>query len=267
LPVTLLGEERPVIVTGFKRIDAARRLGIKEIPCVFVNVDEKRALLAAITDNAGRSLNTMEKLRCVERMSAFHFPTNETYEIFKIIGLPTRERTVETALAAAVMKEEMKAFVVCHRLPVTAVEQLLWFDSDDRDRIVEIIDRLDVTVSSFREVLQLMMLVSIKQGRLDFGRLAAVDSMGTLKRALKRTSHPALSGLESALTGVLKSCALPPNIKVHVDPYFEKDWIDFSVRARNSEETGHALKKLEFLLAEGLLGSLFELTHGLPVRN
>jgi hypothetical protein len=266
-PIALLSVERPIIVMGFKRMDAARRLGITEIPCLFLDVDDRSALLAAISDNMTRSLNTIEKVRCVERMCALRFPTEEISEILKMIGLPAREKTVETAAAAAAMSDRIRMFVVRHGLPITAVEQLLWLDDGERDRVVEILSPLDVTVSSFREVLQLMMLLKVKRGQIDFGHLVGAGDMGTLKRTLKRMSHPILSGLEDRLARILKSCALPPNIKVHLDPFFEKDWIDVSIRARNAGDMDQALKKLEQLLAEGLLWSLFDLTHGLPIRK
>ena len=267
VPVTLLAADRPAVVLGFKRLAAAEKLGIKGIPCLYLGGDEKRALLAAISDNMGRSLNAVEKMRCVERMSALGFGKEEIFEILKIIGLPAREQTLETVLAAADLEEETKAFVVRHGLPFTAIEQLVWLDHGERRRIVEIIDPLDVTVSSFREAMQLMMLLKVKHGRIDVEGFAGADSMGSVKRGLKQMAHPLLSEMERALARLLKSCALPPNIRLHVDPFFEKDWIDISLRVRSGDEVDYASKKLERLLAEGLFGSLFELTHGSPIRN
>jgi hypothetical protein len=267
MPITLLSAGHPVVVTGFKRIEAARRLGIREIPCLFLDVDERHALLAAIVDNAGRSLNTIEKIMCVERMGAHGFPKDEIYGILKMIGLPAREKTIETSIAARSAPDGMKMFIVRHRLPITALEQLLWFDHDEQDQIVSAISPLDVTVSSLREILQLMMLLKVRSGQIDFGHFSGVEDMGTLKQRLKQMSHPLLSGLESTHARLLKSCALPPHVKVHVDPVFEKDWIDVSIRVRDTDEMDHALKKLERLLAEGLLGSLFDLAHGSSTGN
>jgi hypothetical protein len=267
MPIALFSEQRPVIVAGFKRVWAARMLGIRQMPAVFLDVDEKQALLAAIMDNVGRPLNTIEKIRCVERMTAYAFTASEILDMMKLIGLPARERTLETASAAMAMDDSAKALIVRHGLPITAIEQLLWFGVEDRDRLMEMVAPLDITVSSFREVMQLAMLLKVRSGKIDFGRLSEANNMAGLRQKLKQMSHPLLTEMEGRLSLLLKSCALPPNIRVQVDPYFEKDWIDVSVRARNQGEIGDAVRKLEYLLDEGILGSLFELTHGLSNRN
>jgi hypothetical protein len=267
IPIALFSSEQPLPVTGFKRIQAAKKLGIRQIPCVFLDVDEKRALLTAITDNLGRPLNTIEKIRCIERMKAYAFPNSEIFDMMKELGLPAREKTLEMAAATMAMGDRTKAFVVQHGLPITAIEQLIWFDAEDRDRLVEMIAPLDVTVSSFREITQLVMMINVRSGKIDFGHLAGANNMAGLKQKLKKISHPSLTEMEDTLAGVLKASALPPNVKVNVDPYFERESIDISVRARNTDELGDALRKLEQLLREGMFGSLFELTHGLSNRN
>ena len=68
VPIGLLRRDEPVIVTGFKRLEAARRLGIRELPYVFLDVSERRALLTAIHDNITRPLNTVEKALCIDKM-------------------------------------------------------------------------------------------------------------------------------------------------------------------------------------------------------
>jgi len=267
MPIALLSSENPVPVTGFKRVAAARKLGIREIPCVFLDVDERQALLTAILDNLKRPLNTIEKARCIERMAAYAFPTSQIVEMMKLIGLPARERTIETASAAVMMDEKTKALIVRCGLPMTAIEQLVWFGPEDCGRLVDIIDTLDVTVSSFREIMQLAMIIKARKGDIDFRRLTGASTMSGLKRRLKTISNPLLTEMESALDRLLKSCALPPTVKLHVDPYFERDWIDISVRARNADEMGNALRKLEHLVDQGTFGSIFDLTHGLSNRN
>jgi hypothetical protein len=267
MPVALLNEEQPVVVTGFKRLTAAKELGMRRVPCVFLDFDEKRALLAAIMDNLRRPLNTVEKINCVERMNALAFPVPEIFGMAKLIGLPVRQRTLETASAIRTMDEKTKTFIVRHGLPITAIEQLLWFDGKDREGLLQILIPLDVTVSSFREIMQLAMILTVRSGKIDLDRLSGAGSMAELKRILKQMSHPLLTEMEGGLARLLKSCSLPPSIGLKIDPFFERDWIDISVRTHSTAETGYALKKLQDLLDEGTFGRLFELTHGLSNRN
>jgi hypothetical protein len=267
-PITVLGGEPPVIVTGFKRVEAAKRLGVTEVPCLLLNIDAKKALLTAINDNLGRPLNTIEKINCVQRMLALEFPAEEIYEVAQMVGLPVRDRTLKTAVSAAVLDEAVRVFIVRHNLPISVVEQLLWFDSGEIGHIVALTDPLNVTVGSLREALQLLTLLKVRRDRIDFEQLEeGLDDMAALRQRVKRLTHPMLSDLEERLAGIERSIALPPNVRIKTDPVFEKEWIDICVRARNQDEVDKALSKLEEMREKGFFRSVFELTHGLPNRN
>ncbi|MGD0230091.1 MAG: ParB/RepB/Spo0J family partition protein [Syntrophorhabdales bacterium] len=267
VPVGLLERDPPVIVTGFKRLEAARRLGIREIPCVFLNISERQALLTAINDNLARSLNTIEKALCIHKMVVHGFSTEDIYEVMAMLGLPRRESVLRTGVEAACAEEEIKAFIVGHRLPITAVEQLFWFDAGERHSIVDLLEPRRETVSMCREVLHLLMLLKTKQGAIDFHGLGRADDGSALKQGLILQVHPLLSDLQEKLAGILAACALPPAIRVRVDQGFEREPIDISIHARNDDELEEALKKLEGLQARGLFRSIFELTHGLQAGN
>ncbi len=266
VPIGLLRRDEPVIVTGFKRLEAARRLGIRELPYVFLDVSERRALLTAIHDNITRPLNTVEKALCIDKMLTAGFKVEEVYEIMTMLGLPPRENILKTAIAAACAEAPAKSFIVKHQLPLTLVEQLFWFEPEERYSIICLADAVRTSVSSFREMLQLMMLLKVKRGTIDFQQLDGVKDADAIRERLKRQTHPLLSDLEERLGRLLSACALPPHIKVRVDPAFEKESIDISLQARNSREIEEALKKLECLTGQGLFRSIFELTHGTPHR-
>jgi len=265
-PLGLLKKERAVIVTGHKRAEAARILGIEEIPYVFLDLDGKQALLTSINDNLARSLNTVEKAICIEKMRSLGFSAQDTYEVMAMLGLPARENAHATCIAAASAEEATKSFIVRHHLPITVVEQLFWFDPGEQRNIIAIAGPRRPTVSSLREALQLMMLLKVKRGAIDFTELALSGDMEALKGALKRQTHPLLSGLEEKLAGILAACALPPNIRVRVDKAFEKEAIDIEIRARNNEEVEGALARLDRLAGQGFFRSIFELTHGAADR-
>ena len=267
VPVGLLDRQPPVLVTGFKRMEAARKLGIARVPCVFLDIDERRALLTAINDNLKRRLNTIEKAWCVEKMLFFGFPEEDIYETAKLVGLPARERTLKTVRAMHSMEEGARAFIVKHNLPLAVVEQLLWFDVDEISHIVRLTDPLNVTTSIFREAVQLLALLKVKMGRIDFCQFEGTNDMEALRQALKKATHPLLSRLEEKFERIRKACALPPYMSIKVDPVFEKEWIDICVRARTNDEVDRALEKLEALSGRGLLRGILELTHGTPDRK
>ncbi len=266
LPLSLLSRDKPIVVAGFKRIHTAKQLGITEVPCVFLDVDERQALIAAINDNITRTLNTVEKVFCLSKMLAAGFPRKEVCDVAGLLGLPPREDTLETAVAAASLDEDLLSFIVKRRLPLPLVEQFLWFDGPEQRRIMRLADGVGGTVGSFREMLQLMMLLKVKRGGIDFRQLDGAKDADEARQRLKRQTNPLLVGLEQKLASLLSAGALPPHIKVRVDPAFEKESIEVSLRADNVREIEEALTKLEHLAGEGLFRSIFDLTHGTPHR-
>jgi ParB family chromosome partitioning protein len=267
IPLCLLDVDPPTVVTGFKRLRAAEKLGIRKIPYVLLNVSDRQALLTAINDNLKRPLNTVEKALCVEKMFTAALPAEEIYGVMKVLGLPPKHKILKTAVAAAAAGETVKNFLVRQNLPMTAVEDFFWFSPEEQTSIIRLATPLNPSVSHLREVLELMMLVKVKLGDIDFERLGGVADIDELKQTLKKQTHPGLSAMEEKLAHIRKAASLPPNIKVKVDPFFEKESIDIWIRARNSREIEEALTKLNDLSKKDIFGSIFELTYGTSGRN
>jgi ParB family chromosome partitioning protein len=267
LPVCLLVASRPVVVCGFRRLRAAQRLGIRDVPAVFLGLDEKKALLTAIHDNIARPLNTVEKALCVDRMIETGFSKGEVSQVMTVLGLPAREDVRATAIGLARAPEEIKAFVAGRRLPITSAGRLFWFEPAERLPIIRLLDRGRASVGMCRELLHLMMLVKVREGAIDFGALEGEADAAALRLRLAAMVSPILSGLRRELARILAACALPPAIDVKVDQDFERDYIDVSMRLRDEGELEEALQKLGGLRARGLFRSMFELTHGLSAGN
>ncbi len=263
-PLVLRGGRRPVVITGHKRLDAALRLGIGKVPCIFSDADDRQALLTSINDNLARPLNTVEKAVCVEKMAGLGFPLDEIYAVMAMLGLPAREKALNTCMAAASAEEQVLAFIVRHGLPLSVVAQLFWFESGERKEIIRLVGPLHPTVSSLREALHLMMLLKVKRGEIALAGLEDTQDMDGLRRALKKRTNPLMTGLEEKLAGILAACALPPYVKVRVDPAFERESVDITIQAASSQEVEGALSKLGSIAREGRFGSIFELTHGTP---
>ena len=109
-----------------------------------------------------------------------------------------------------------------------------------------------------------MMLLKVKRGEIALAGLEDTQDMDGLRRALKKRTNPLMTGLEEKLAGILAACALPPYVKVRVDPAFERESVDITIQAASSQEVEGAFSKLGSIAREGRFGSIFELTHGTP---
>jgi len=260
-PVILLNTSPFIAVTGFKRLEIARQLGLKEIPAIAIDITEQEALLFAIHDNIQRGLNLIEKAHAIERMLHIGFSSTEINETMKILGLQPHEKVLKTLIAIASAEEPLKRFMVVHNLSMKIISYLMRFEVEERTSIIDLLSSVHVTESTIREILELMNLLKIKQNKLPFETLNPASGQ-ELVRQLKAITYPILTSLHQQLQELRQASALPPNIDIKVDPFFEKEYIDIGIRARNQEDINQALKILRRLNDDGILGRIFDLTKG-----
>ena len=260
-PVILLNTSPFIVVTGFKRLAIVQQLGLKEIPYIPVDISEREALLYAIHDNIQRGLNLVEKAHALERMLHIGFTSAEVYDTMKIIGLQPHEKILKTLIALASAEDSFKHFIVTHNLSMKIVDYLMRFDVNERSSIIGLLSSFHITESTIREILEILNLLKIKQDRLPFERLNPASEQELMKQ-LKEMAYPILTALHGELQGIRQASALPPNIDIKVDPFFEKEYIDIGIRAKNKDDVYQAIEKLRRLVDDGIMGSIFDLTKG-----
>ncbi len=261
-PVVLLGAPPYSIVSGFKRIFAAAKLRLTEVPALIVKVDEKQAVLHSIHSNLWRGLNIVEKAYAIERMGSLGLTEPELNEAMALLGLNPHQKLLEKLVAIAKGDSALKDFLLAKSLSMKNVESLIRFDAGERARIMGILISFHTTDSLIREILNLLSLVKVKRGSIDFSAIADVADPQELKKRLKELTNPILSSLTQALKEALARCSLPPGMDIKVDPFFEKRYIDILIRVKTEEEARDAIEKLGSSLDEGCIGSILELTKG-----
>jgi hypothetical protein len=261
-PVMLLDTTPYIIIAGFKRIFAAIELGLTEIPAVTVSVDGKQALLHSIHGNIGRGLNIVEKSQSMERMPPFGFSEADIFEIMALLGLNPHQKVLERLIALSNGGTTLKDFILAKSLSMKNAESLIRFDAGERTQIIDILMPFHTTESFIREILELLSLLKVKKGSIDFSTIRDVSDTQDLKRRLKKLTSPILSSLEQRLSEAMLRCSLPPNLDIKVDPFFEKGYIDILIRAKSDKEVRDALEKLGVILDGGCIGSILELTKG-----
>ncbi|MEI6153300.1 MAG: ParB N-terminal domain-containing protein [Deltaproteobacteria bacterium] len=258
-PPILLAPTPYTIITGFKRLEAALSLGLTDISCIIVDIPGKDALLRAIHDNMGRALNIIEKANCIEKMLHMAFSAEEVYDVMTLLSLSRHEKITGRLRDIASSDETMKCFILNKALSMQNIETLLRFTSEEKDHIIKILTPLHTTESTVREILQMLHLIKVRKGAIDFPAITGTYDVYGLKARLKTLTYPILSSLEKGLKDIKIKCALPPNIDIKVDPFFEKEYIDILIRAKNPDEIRAALLKLKEVFDAGYIRSIFGL--------
>jgi ParB family transcriptional regulator, chromosome partitioning protein len=261
-PVVLLEGPPYSIVTGFRRITAARKLGIKEVPAVTTKLSEKKGLLFAVHDNLHRGLNIIEKATVLEKMVSMGFTESEIFEVMVLFSLGTHKKVLAHLLSIARAEELLKYFIFANVLSMKNIEYMLWFEKEERKKIITALATTRITESYLREILEMLHLMKIKKGKFAGRMLKYADNAQELRAKLKKILYPRLSSLERRLEEIKKSSALPPALDIRVDPFFEKEYIDIIIRAKSEKETKELFEKLQEVLQKGHIRSILELSKG-----
>jgi hypothetical protein len=266
-PLILLEPAPYRVVTGFRRLEAARYLGISEVPCLIETMDEQEALLLAINDNMFRPLNVVEKAFCVEKITSATLENDKFEAIMRTMGLPSNEKMIRLFLALAQSDEALRTSAAKYNLGTHEVALLLALPSEERSPLLATLAGTHLTSSLLREIVELSRLLFVKRGSIPFEDLQGLVSGDELKASLKRKAYPLLTQMEDRLKAIKDEMRLPPRIGIAVDPYFEKSNIDIRITARNEGEVQESIKKLQLVTDDGQIRSIFDLISGKPTNN
>ena len=261
-PVLLLDASPLIVITGFKRIASAKKLGLTEVPAVIKRIGADEAILLSIHDNLGRGLNAVEKACALEKMVHAGFPRQGIFETMTLLSLKPHEKVLNNFVAIADAGEPLISFLVRHGVSMKNIEYLLGFDVQERNDIISLVTPLHLTESLLREILEMFVLTKIKKGAINFRGLRAAGDGRALKARLKKRNYPILSSMEKDLFTVKQRCALPPNIDIKVDPFFEKEYIDILLKIKSEDDVRASIEKLKEILEDGYIRSILELTQG-----
>lgn len=261
-PVLLLDASPLVVITGFKRLASAKRLGLTEVPAAVRRIGAAEALLLSIHDNLARGLNAVEKACALKKMVHAGFPRQRIFETMTLLALKPHEKVLNNCVAIADAGEPLTGFIVRHGVSMKNIEYLLRFDAEERNKIISLVSPLHLTESLLREILEMFALVKVKKGAISFRGLRAACDGRDLKARLKKRNYPILSSMEKDLLAVRQRCALPPNIDIKVDPFFEKEYIDILLKIKSEDDVRASIEKLKAILEDGHIRSILELTQG-----
>jgi ParB-like chromosome segregation protein Spo0J len=261
-PVLLLDASPLIVITGFKRIASAKKLGLTEVPAVIKRIGADEAILLSIHDNLGRGLNAVEKACALEKMVHAGFPRQGIFETMTLLSLKPHEKVLNNFVAIADAGEPLTGFLAGHGVSMKNIEYLLQLDVEERNEIISLATPLHLTESLLREILEMFVLTKIKKGAINFRGLRAAGDGRALKARLKKRNYPILSSMEKDLFTVKQRCALPPNIDIKVDPFFEKEYIDILLKIKSEDDVRASIEKLKEILEDGYIRSILELTQG-----
>lgn len=154
----------------------------------------------------------------------------------------------------------LKDFIVERNISLKNVDYLLWFEPEVRERIINLTGKFHFTESLLREILQMLTLIKIKTDDLPFEELHTLNNPFEIKEALKKRINPGIKKLEDEFKNIRRNLKLPDNVTIKIDPFFEKEYIDIMIKAKDKSELEVALKSLTENLKSKGMEAIFGIT-------
>lgn len=113
LTVRKLGEQSYELVAGERRYRAAKRVGLKEVPTIIINVDDKESAVLALLENLQREdLNFLEEAEAYQNLIKDHSYTQD--QLAEVIG--KKQSTIANKLRILKLDEEIRKALIEHNL-------------------------------------------------------------------------------------------------------------------------------------------------------
>jgi hypothetical protein len=276
-PVKVKAEDGSLILaTGWRRVDAARAAGLKQIPALVLPAgltDLEIFRLVFFENYPQKDFSLAEKALIVKKFLEFGLGQEKLIaEILPRLQLPPERPTIETLVKLVALDW---ALLEIHRgrWKLATARLFLSFPLEEQKLIIglagafnhnqqaELIDLL-FTLKK-RQAKQLTAILSeqevepmveeMKEGKPQAG--------GRLLTALREKASPRLSGLNREIQGTIKQINLPGQGRLNYDQTLEKTGVSIHLEARTKDELELALKDLSESLKAGEWDTLFRLLN------
>ncbi len=147
-----LENDRFELISGERRLRAARIIGITKIPCIVMDVSDEQSALFAIIENVQRqNLDFFEEAVAIEKLMTEHNLSQE--EIGRKLG--KAQSTLSNKLRLLRLPEEMRDKIVIASLTERHARALLLLpDNSARNRALDIIIERHLTVSESERLIK-----------------------------------------------------------------------------------------------------------------
>jgi len=154
------------VVSGFRRIEACRRLNWSELEARVFGPDAERlkCIKYAITDNAcQRPLNVIEKSKCINMLYRFHKDIDSLAEALKNMGLSEHSAMLKKIKVVYDMSESLQNSILSNTISLAMALELNGLPMDDADGFISLFNSLRPSFNKQREILIMVKEIAIRE--------------------------------------------------------------------------------------------------------
>ncbi len=264
------------IVSGFRRFQAALRLGLDSAPCIEARENsDKKLFLSALHENLGvRTLSETERALALAKLRDLcGFSEEELIEGFlPLLGIRPDRFHLRQYLKLAALPEDLLR--VLPDLSLELALRLASWNPDERALFLGLLERCRPGRNRQRELFELLDELRAIERAADPGadvqrawRRSGADTdsdpgpaqLQGILESLRRLRFPTLIREEERFKQLKAALKIPPQIQFNAPRFFEGDRITIQFSVRSPEELGQLAKRLEEIARRVELGEIFEM--------
>jgi len=265
LPLLLEKKSRYIILCGFRRIEACRRLDRLDVNARILGSDAKELECAryAITDNAfQRPLNLIEKSRSIQMLSNCFSDHGRLSKEMSILGVPCHESMITKMKDICSFSKPLQNSILSESISLPVALELHKMSKDVEDGFVELFSVLNLSVNKQREILTLIKEISLREdipmaeileGRhlkriLKDKDLDKNQKIRKIRSHLKQRRFPAITRAERGFEEHRQNLKLGPGIKLIPPDKFESPTYFLNFSFKDLKELKHLKKIFDSLI-------------------
>ncbi|HUM33680.1 MAG TPA: ParB/RepB/Spo0J family partition protein [Candidatus Saccharicenans sp.] len=266
-----------ILVTGWKRVEASREAGLKEIPALVIpseSTDLDLFSLAFFESYPGKDFSLAEKALIIKKFIEFGLSPEELIEEFlSRLELPPERQTIDLLTQLASLDWALPS-IHRGRWKLSTARLFLSFFPEERRAIISVGETLNHNQQA--ELIELLFTLKKRQ-KVGLETILAEEEIKPLVQeaarerqprarlellsALRKRTFPLVTEINREMQTALRQINLSGNSRLDYDHSLEKSSLFISFEARTTEEIELLAEQLKQNVKEGKLDVLFGLLN------
>ncbi len=238
LPVLLEKETGYAIISGFRRVEACRRLNWPELSARVLpsDTDSFKCVTYAVADNAfQRPLNIIEKSKCFNMLSGFFKDVDSMAEALPLLGLCEHPAMIKKIKTVYHMPASLQNSILSNSIALATASAIAELSKADAREFIELFNALSLSLNKQREILTMVKEIAIREDKsitqvLDTPHLKDIlrnqdldknQKARNIRRYLKQRRFPAITTAEQSFRQHLKKLNLGKGMELIPPVNFE----------------------------------------------
>jgi ParB family chromosome partitioning protein len=238
LPVLLEKETGYTIISGFRRVEACRRLNWLELSARVLpsDTDRFKCVRYAVADNAfQRPLDIIEKSKCFNMLSEFYKDIDSMAEALPVLGLSEHPAMIKKIKIVYDMPEPLQNSMLSNTIALATALELAELSKADARGLIRLFNALSLSLNKQRDVLTMVKEIAIREDKsitqvLDTPHLKNIlkntdldknQKARNIRRYLKQRRFPAITTAEQSFRQHLKKLNLGKGMELIPPVNFE----------------------------------------------